>query len=846
MFTYFVKNKHGYVTVMLIAMLISVLFINTTFMEIGRYRSIEKLFGEIQENAAFSVLANYDRDLLENFGLLAVEDDIDSEKFNEYLMANINGISAEDINKVDAFLGGSEVRADLQKLFFLSQRNVFQNQVNEFCAYRAPVAIINNGLDIETTLQKLIDDLEASLGALESFNQFAQAADKTLDAYQGMINYANQLADEYLPAVSNLIEAINSFNEAVAKREELKKQIEEQIKANEEAEADGRYDDVVDVSAMEAQLPNLYVEVEKMAKALEDAIDTMSEAIDNYEEIHKNFSDAFTAMKEAESGWSLEEAKANQSTGEMAQTMQETYDESKEETQTAVDKMEPYDEGFFEGVKGQMEQTKSQLTGSGESMGEIAIDTENPYNVLMDGNAKEVEIQLRQDIEEAEQSLQETENNDEDGSISFGDIVKVTKLLVEITVCGGQFNIDCNEVINVDTVNFTNVQNSYDSADQSYVNGLLSDVEATLGVEIDTDEEHYGKQTYGELESALQELSRTSGSLQEAFQSFELSGFDLLETIEELGNVLSSIISFFKAAIDAVHALIKHAVDGLMQVICQKAFAATYATEMFTNRSSSFEEDRRMNGSEYTDYGDDTNHEVFVMANAEYVYGGSRSEILNQQLAFLSIYGLRIFANIPAILLDNNLRTVSQAIAEIPYVGPVLAVALYVLIILAEAYLDMIFMIYGEEGVSIVKKDGYLNFSGKGVDELIEQIEGMIDKLGLGGDEGTSDSAGASVTKSLKESWKGTLEEATEGLTRWNYKDHLFVVLCLFKSSRTMYQNEASLIQMQMDKEKDEEFRLANMATFVRTDATVTYKPLLPVPYYGDGIPIRKLYYTGY
>ena len=197
-------------------------------------------------------------------------------------------------------------------------------------------------------------------------------------------------------------------------------------------------------------------------------------------------------------------------------------------------------------------------------------------------------------------------------------------------------------------------------------------------------------------------------------------------------------------------------------------------------------------------------------------------------------------------MLDTNLRTVSQAIAEIPYVGPVLAVALYVLIILAEAYLDMIFMIYGEEGVSIVKKDGYLNFSGKGVDELIEQIEGMIDKLGLGGDEGTSDSAGASVTKSLKESWKGTLEEATEGLTRWNYKDHLFVVLCLFKSSRTMYQNEASLIQMQMDKEKDEEFRLANMATFVRTDATVTYKPLLPVPYYGDGIPIRKLYYTGY
>lgn len=841
MLGYFVRNKHGYVTVMLIAMLISVLFFNTTFLEISRYKAIDNLYGEIQENAAFSILANYDRDLFTKYGLLAVEDDIDADKLTEYIMSDING-NAGDINRADTFLGGSAIETDLQKLYFLSQREVFINQINEFCAYRAPIAVINNGLNLEETLNQLISDLEEAIPALESFNSFVDAADKMLDAYQGMIDFVKELEDKYFPAVENLIAAIKDFNDAVRERDELKERIDSQKAANEEAAANGNDDAVVDTAELESQLESLCTKVENLAAATKEALDAMSEAIESYEEIRKSFLEALEAMEEAEQGWSLEGAKADEDTGEMAETMEDTYEDSKQKMKEATSKIEAYDESFLEGIRSQIEQTAGELSGSGESMEELSVDEDNPYNVLMDGNLKDASGQLEAHIEEAERELQEESEDSEDGSITMKDIVKVTKLLVEITATGGRYNIDCTENINVELVELQDSQNPYAAADKSYIDSKIADAEATLGVDIDTNEAFRENQVFSGLETALAELSDKSKTLQENLQSFEITNLKLQSLITQLKGIIVSVGEFFKAALNAIMALTQAAGAELMKVIYKKVYAATYATEMFTNRSSSFEENKRMNGSEYTDYGDDTNGEVFSMANAEFVYAGTKSEIVNQELTFLSIYGLRIFANIPAILMDSTLHEVSVEIAAIPFVGPVLAVVLYVLIITAEAYLDMIFMIYGEEGVSIIKTKGYLNFSGKGIKELISQVEGMLGELKQGGEGGSK----KQVTKSLKETWKSSLNDAKDGLTKWNYKDHLFVTLCLFKSADGMYNNEAKLIQMQLDKDKDEQFRLSNMATFVRTDTTVRYKPMLPVPYYGDGIPIRKLYYTGY
>ena len=843
MFIYFVKNKHGYVTVMLIAMLISVLFFNTTFLEIARYKSLEKLYGEIQENAAFSILANYDRDLFENFGLLAVEDDIDSEKLYEYIQADINqGDLATDGNHADSFFGGSEIEADLQKLYFLSQQSVFENQVNEFCAYRAPISMVNNAMDLESTLEELIKNLEDSIAGLNDFTKFMEGAGDMIEAFKDMVDYVKEIKENYLPAVESVSTAIQTFNEAVQNRDDFIAQIEAQKEANEAAIESGNYEAVVDTSEMEAMLPGIYDQVEAAAKDLQSDIVTMSEKTASYLKCWTEFKDGFKQMKEAKKNWTLENAKNDEDIGEMAQTMDETYEETSEEIQLILDKTEPYGEDFFETVGSEMEQTKEQLDGSGETMTKLSVDTSNPYNLKMDGYAESVQEEIDQNVKETEEELKKEESKEDGNSLTIADLIKIFRLLIEIMETGGTYNIECVENINgIELVDLTAVENAYALQDEAYVDRLLSDVEATLDIKVDTNEEYFGSQTMHELEACLNNLYESTRELQNTFGNFELSLDDFSSLLEELKGMLDTIINFFKAAMEAINALVSYAIEGLMRIIYEKTFAATYATEMFTNRSSSISDDTRLNGSEFKDYGVSTDHEVFVMANAEYVFAGTPSEETNQKLAFMSILGLRIFANIPTILVDKGLESLANLVAAIPYVGPVLSVVLYAAIIVAEAYLDMLFMIYGDEGVSIIKTKGYLNLEGKGIDELEAQLESVIEKLDL---DGVDDDDGA--PKTLKGKWKKTLSGAGEGLTKWNYKQHLFLVLCLFRSASYMYEKEAQLIQMQLDKEKDEEFRLSNMGTFVRTDTTVYYDPLLPVPYYGDGIAIRKLYYTGY
>ena len=60
MFSWFIRNRKGSITIMISALLIAVLSMSSTLIEIAKYRSMERVFKEAEENAAFSVLSQYD------------------------------------------------------------------------------------------------------------------------------------------------------------------------------------------------------------------------------------------------------------------------------------------------------------------------------------------------------------------------------------------------------------------------------------------------------------------------------------------------------------------------------------------------------------------------------------------------------------------------------------------------------------------------------------------------------------------------------------------------------------------------------------------------------------------
>ena len=55
MFSWFIRNRKGSITIMISALLIAVLSMSSTLIEIAKYRSMERVFKEAEENAAFSV-----------------------------------------------------------------------------------------------------------------------------------------------------------------------------------------------------------------------------------------------------------------------------------------------------------------------------------------------------------------------------------------------------------------------------------------------------------------------------------------------------------------------------------------------------------------------------------------------------------------------------------------------------------------------------------------------------------------------------------------------------------------------------------------------------------------------
>ena len=836
---FMLKNRNGSITIMLVAILIAALFLNNTFIEIGRYKAISDIYGEIQENAAFSVLANYDRDLFENYGLLAIDEDIDQDKFLQYLQADLTAVEGD---KLDTYFNASDIQANLEKLYFLSQKDVFETQINEFCQYRAPITLASSALDIQEVLEKLIEELEDSLDFLDSFNAFAGVANKSLEAYDKLGDYQEQL-EIYKTDIDNYQEAYDNYKEAVAEAENTWESLNAQEEARERSLSEEDAGDIPEVDW--SPYYSACKSAANSAQNLKDKIDTVKQSTIDYWDKYSEFEEAFLAMQSANISATFEGAKLNKNSHDVAEEMQDSYDDAEDTTNKMVQMLKAYDYNYFNDLREQLDDDKEVLSGNQEKLNvqtksKITVESveSRKYDLCLKDEMDMINNMIIESFVVAEQAIEEN-------SAFINDMIELAEMYVDLQNSGlGAYNTKYTEDIgSVELVNLLNnpVENPYAENDKAHVDALVNDEKAQaaaaeLGYRTAAlgGDDRYAEFT--QLEEALERFSQSAEGLNNAFKGLKESGLKLRQLIKSLLNIVKYVVEFLAAAINAVSLLLSCFTQQLQKVIYSKVFAATYATEMFTNRSSDVNSDNRMNGSSYTNYLGMSNGEVFVMANAEYVFRGSTSEIKNQECAFLAIMGLRLLANIPAVFKDKVVKSAVEAAAKIPYVGPVLAVLLFLAVLGIESYLDMIFMIYGDDGVFIVKDKLYL--SAKGKDELSSQIKGILGNV--------YDALDDAPKKEKKKSLSDKLDDWSEGLFRWDYKQHLFLVLCLFVSSNDMYKREANLVQMQMDKEKlDKNFRLNKMATYVRTDTTVSYDPILPVPFAG-GIPIRKMYYTGY
>ena len=284
-------KPRGSITVFLCIVLAVLIPLSCVLVDITRYLLAKKQAKTALKTCAESVLAAYDRQLKEQYGLFAIYPrDIENmeKEIYELLSSNLNTESA-----VDGFSDLYEFKVlniDAIPFYNYSEPFVLQQQVAEFMKYRAPVQVVQefyekikvmmglikegDMIEQKMTLDKLMNDIRSDLvniycmvnNELIKFNYIVDDSGNTLkDRTISNITEYFQIAKEYIKIAN---EPVASIKEA---REGYSAIYDDYIKAKEKCDS------------LERRLAELYVKLESKRNELAalTAIDSEKEGEDS-------------------------------------------------------------------------------------------------------------------------------------------------------------------------------------------------------------------------------------------------------------------------------------------------------------------------------------------------------------------------------------------------------------------------------------------------------------------------------------------------------------------------------------------------------------------------------------
>ena len=836
MFHYFVYKRHGSISIMLSFMLIAILSLSSTLMETARYKSTQRLLNELEQNAAFSLLGCYDRDLYENFGLLAIEQKAGSEELLSYLNQNLNGVgSGMDLNGLDMLLTIEGVEVD--KLYDLTQNEVLRAQIMEFSAYRAPTTLASNLLNFDDLMEELTDQLKEVLPFYETLLKLAGCMEKILDTFTKLQELI-EATEKFQKDIESYQEAVGEFNDAIDARNNYK----ENHTTDEEGYAD--------------KLAELNNTISDCASTLQGAIETAKSSMADYYDKYTEFKDTYTSMLSAEVSTlvsaanndadSISDENIKKNTKKILKDFKSGYEASENMCSKVVNEIDKSYKDFQKTTQEKLTAQYKELEKKPEE-----LSTVNKVETLSGEAEKIIIIGI---VLAQVQVFTEMVTGWTNAISKISDIVKVMKIIQT----NGMYELDYNNVIDDNTWNslpsrpngtLKEVSNPYAAEDEEMVSNQLADtaeVAASLDYDIKFLEPGAGPVDEGALQNAMKKTKEAAEAFQDKCEQLKTAQ-NIFTILSTLIGIIGTLINFLMCVINLINTFIMCVTSNFSRMLYQKMWEAVYANEMFSNRTTDVGDDERLNGSSFPDNSSlllGVEGDCFDMANAEYILIGTRYETVNQISAFMLILAMRILCNIPAILSDEILTELVEELCAIPIVGWIAAIIIICAMVFLEAWADMIFMIYTDDGVDVIKTQGYFTLDGSGMDDLVEKVDELLDSIDLEEDDGEEE-----------ENEDNILDDYVDSLTKWNYKDHMQVMMLLFVSNKHLNARCADLIEMQMRQIKQMKgeintFHLSEMATYARVHVKARYKPVLPIPTIpglnDQGLSMETIHYSGY
>ncbi len=719
----FFKKNNGTISLFLAIIMLATFTLTAIFVDGSRIRSATALVQGASDSAAASLIANYDKELKEAYGLFALDATSAEELQDDYFdfaLANMSGYYPETdtvqqffdrIGELSGIMQGRSEPLDLygflvddvqvNPLYSIAEPDILENQVAEFSKYRAAVTALDQ-FDFITgsseQLEKVEKDMELmadsmplrkDLGDLfQAFHAFCEDA-KVLEGY-----FSVPRSTELL--VSEIESGFDDLNELA---EEIKTLLEE-LDAVQEQEAETPEEQ----EAKAEQIEDLEEEIEEKE---EDYTRTLTKCRDNKNTINQQITSARVALNQLRSTYSSLQSRASTLKGRLESYVQEAnakdYD-SEAKTGLIDDANEnigrcsniianTYINNWFQDAESRITQMQSHYTdansefgyipSSGEAASEYSMLEQKENNVLNKLRAIENSNEFGQtnNFEKGEPSS----NLPEQDLNKIDQVYTVNKDQDETPI--EQVVADATETIdNVDTLpsKSTSLQtgDAFLQEDLDFVTRVVdSYVASSLPITSANPEttQDYNLEDLGSLNF------KSSGGFEKQQDNFNiLSSF--FSTLAEMTNGATKSILADTYAMNMFRTRLTRTDDYWINHNFEDRFHENYWVDRSTEDNLKFVNKRDL--------------ETKLFSEVEYILEGDPSDQTNNRNIYMKLFAMRIAINLAAFYGDAKLRmAVNEISVAAGYFAPLVQIGIMLALSSVETKMEMDFLV--NEGLKI-------------------------------------------------------------------------------------------------------------------------------------------------
>ncbi|MGI6195563.1 MAG: hypothetical protein ACOYIO_00560 [Eubacteriales bacterium] len=834
----------------------------------NRVNSAAAIFDEALCNAANSTLGTYTPFLKKRFGLLALKYDVKGTLSPSDVQECISGTFSDYMEINCGALSNTFLDAEYQAkgVYPLSDPTVMKGQILQFSKYSVPKQLVEDTIDIDGLIKKF-ESLIPGYAFFDSIKSIAGTADSCM-TYADNISILKDRTDTQDQNYKAYEIAYTEFETAVKEYHEAQRILESAKK---------HADDVLsDAEATEEEISAAFTAVQTAERVLDDAKKAVSTKKSAYASAIKTLYNSMKKVAEQQATVNSDTTKISQNTADtLVGFVKSSNEQAKinndkalaenaralKDLQTAYDKNE-IDEATFEARKSSIEQDNKRIQddtlrlkaeGQAVSIGskqwdasykkltnaEKVQNTEhyNPLLAKLDAlhttvNAYDCDtaptvdkntyfcdlseqLLTKTDVEGYEDSIVDTIAKDSIITY-FTATINFFKALVSL---GFTYNLNLNAKINTSFYH-----NTYSGLPSQKDRSRYPLVDSETAADRKTSE-HY-KDILSGYSTALncpepsgttiEDVGTKLGELLELFVSspLTLTG-KLISIVTNLVKMFKIIYKLFDCLVTLVKALINTDIGSF---IYQKILVTGYLNYVTPCRTT-FQSGTKLTQTSSADVlpGDSGVADeglCFRGAEREYLVFGHTDETQNQRSAFLIIYALRIITNIVPVVTNTDVTSFAHELSLLPYIGLFVAVAYEVCVCFAEAFIDTLLMVWGQE-IPLVKTIVYLTPSGlsyllkdaKGIvpNDILAEYQKGQKKTAAGSDPPAQETTEPSVSldkdepkKTDTDKNKNNEEEKPKnsGYLYVSYEDFLFFSMSLVPTD-TLLKRFADIVEME-------------------------------------------------